>query len=201
MSVILGYKSEDKIYLGADNRTVTTEDAFLRDNVRKILAINNDVAVAFAGCYKSQMLFEMKMKRFKNNMDFRVEDALKCIKWIYKFCKVLWFKNFSKEILSIGSQFIVAGKNKKGDCCIYVVIISKGKLIKPLLKEWFIFPPYGADMDECCNIYIKNITKYPNSFVQRTIKNIAKNNKYISSSGDIWTYDIKLGRSSIEHFD
>lgn len=200
MSVIMAYKTEDKIYLGADNRTVTIEDVVSRDNVNKIVSINNEVAVAFAGCYKSQMLFNFVIKRMKNVADFKVEDALKSIKWVYRICKLLRFNKFSKEILSIGSQFLVVGKNKKNECCIYMTLISDGKLRKALLKEWFIFPPYGADFDVCSNILTTNIVKYPNKSIQRTIKEIAINNKYISPSGDIWIYDMITDKSSSEHF-
>ena len=136
----------------------------------------------------------------KNVSNFRVEDALKCIKKVYRLCKLLRFNKFSKEILSIGSQFLVVGKNKKNESCIYMTLISEGKLRKPLLKEWFIFPPCGADMDICSDILKTNVTKYSNKSIQKTIKEIAKNNKYISPSGDIWTYDIKTGKISSEHF-
>ena len=36
MSVILGYKAEDKLYLAADNRTSTIDDVPIRDDVNKI---------------------------------------------------------------------------------------------------------------------------------------------------------------------
>lgn len=49
MSVILGYKTEDKIYLAADNRTSTIDDIPIHDNVNKIVIVNNNVAIACAG--------------------------------------------------------------------------------------------------------------------------------------------------------
>lgn len=200
MSVILGYKAKDKLFLGADNRAVTIDDNFSRDDDNKIIVINNEVAVACAGCNKSQMLFNILIKNIKDKTDFRVEDALKCIKKIYRLCKILWFHNFSKEILSIGSQFLVVGKNKKDECCIYIVMISHGKLEPPLLKEWFIFPPFGADIKGCFDLFSENALKYPDDFIQRTVKDIAATNKFISSSGDIWIYDMITGKSTLEHF-
>lgn len=196
----MAYKTEDSLYLGADNRTVREDDVFSSDNVNKIVVVNDCVAVAFAGVNKSQLLFEFVIKRMKNVDNFRVEDVLKSIKWVYRLCKLLRFNKFSKEILSIGSQFIVVGKNKKNECCIYITLISKKKLRKPLLKDWFIFPPFGADMDVCGGIFTTNAKKYPNKFIQKTIKDIAKDNEYISTSGDIWIYDIKTDKGSLEHF-
>ena len=200
MSVIMAYKTDDKIYLGADNRAVSINEDSHRDDENKIIAINNDVAVAFAGCNKSQMLFDMLLKSLKDKSNLKVEDALQYIKKTYRFCKILWFRKFSKEILGLGSQFLVVGKNRNDECCIYAVLISHGKLEKPLLKEWLILPPHGADLKECCDIYLKNVVKYPDNFIQRTVKDIAKMSKYVSPSGDIWIYDIATGKSTSEHF-
>lgn len=72
---------------------------------------------------------------------------------------------------------------------------------KPFLKEWFIFPPYGVDIKESCNIYLKNVIECPNDFIQRTVKDVARISKYVSHSGDIWTYDMITGKSTTEHFD
>lgn len=200
MSVIMAYKTKDKIYLGADNRTVTEEDVFSRDNVNKIVVVNDCVAVAFAGVNKSRLLFNFIIKRKKDVADFKVEDTLKCIKGVYRLCKLLRFNKFSKEILSIGSQFLVVGKNKQGEYCIYRLSISHGKLEKPILEDVFIYPPYCMDYNVARSILTTNAKKYPNKFIQRTIKDIAPNNKYISPSGDIWIYNMITGKSTSEHF-
>lgn len=200
MSVIMAYKTDDKIYLGADNRTVSVAETIHKDNVSKISVINDNVAIAFAGCNKFQMVFEFLLKYEKDITKLRVEDILRLNKKTYRFCKILWFRKFSKEILSLGSQIIVTGKNRKDEGCLYIAAISNRKFIKPLKKEWFIFPPYGIDMERGCNIYCENIKKYPNNFIQKTIKDISKINKYVSSSGDIWTYDIHNGESILKHF-
>ena len=105
------------------------------------------LAFAFTGCNKSQMLFDMLLKSLKDKSNLKVEDALQYIKKTYRFCKILWFRKFSKEILGLGSQFLVVGKNRNDECCIYAVLISHGKLEKPLLKEWLILPPHGGLTD------------------------------------------------------
>lgn len=109
MSVILGYKTDDKIYLGADNRSSTPEGIYVCDDVNKIVVLNNDVAVAFAGYGGTQTLFANMIKN--NKKDFKVEDVLRCIKIIYWICKIPWYKKYTKNILKYGSRFIVAGKN------------------------------------------------------------------------------------------
>lgn len=201
MSVIMGYKTENKIYLGADNRVSTQEDIPIRDNENKIVVVNNNVAVAFAGYGGTQTLFENIIKKNNNNKDFRVEDALLYIKIIYWFCKIPWYKKYTKNILKFGSRFIVAGKNKKDECCMYTVSFLHGKLEKPLLTDRFIFPPSDVSAKVCCNIYATNALNYHGDFMQRTIKDIAKISKIISPSGDIWTYDKITDKSTLEHFN
>lgn len=200
MSVIMAYKTEDKIYLGADNRSVTLEETISSDSKNKIIVINNDVAVAFAGCNKAQMMFEMLISKSKGKEDFRVEDVLRYIRNVYIICKFFWFKKFAKEILNLGSRIIVAGKNKKGECCVYTVSILHRKFEKPSLTNKFMFPPYDSDVKRCFDIYALNSVKYPNDFISRTIKDIAKISKVISPTGDIWIYDMISGKSTLEHF-
>ena len=186
--------------MGADNRAVDVDETTYRDNKSKILLINDNIAIAFAGCNKFQMVFEVLLKHKKDISELRIEDILRLNKKTYRLCKLLRFNKSSKEILQLGSQIIIGGINKQDEGCIYISAISHGKFIKPLKKEWFIFTPYGIDLESGCNIYCDNISKYPNNFIQMTVKDIGKINKYVSSSGDIWTYDIHTGKSSLKHF-
>ncbi len=200
MSVILGYKTEDKIYLGADNRTVTLEEVLSRDDVKKIVAVNNNVAVAFAGYNKSQMLFEKMITNVTDKSNFYVEDALRYIKLIHWLFKLFWYRNIGKEGRTLSSRFIIAGKNRKGKPCLYITSILNGKLEKPSLTDRFIFPPSDADAKTCCDIYAINALNHRSNFIQRTIKDISKISKLISPTGDIWVYDIVTDKSILEHF-
>lgn len=198
MSVIMAYKTKDKIYLAADNRVSTPEDIPIRDDENKIVVVNNNVAIAFAGYRGTQTIFENMIKN--RNKDFRIEDALLCIKIIYWFCKIPWYKKYMKNILKFGSRFIVAGKNKKDECCIYTVSFLHGKLEKPSLTDRFMFPPSDVSAKVCCDIYAKNAMNFHSDFMQRTVKDIAKVSEIVSPSGDIWTYDMNTGKSTLEHF-
>lgn len=199
MSVIMGYKTEDKIYLGADNRVSTPEDTFIRDDVNKIFVINNNVAVAFAGYHGTQTVFENTMKK-SNNKGYRVENALLYIKIMYWFCKIPWYKKYTKNFLEFDSRFIVAGKNKKDECCMYTVSFLKGKLEKPSLTDRFMFPPSDVSAKACVDIFTVNTIYFQNNFVKKTVREIAKMSKLVSRSGDIWTYDFKTDTSTLEHF-
>lgn len=198
MTVIMGYKTPNKIYLGADNRTSTVDNTPIRDDVNKIVTVNDNVAVAFSGYHGTQIMFENMTKN--SSKDFRVEDALRCIKIIYWICEIPWYKKYAKNILQYGSRFIVAGKNRKDEHCIYTMSILNGKLEKPSLTERYMFPPSDADEKICIDTYALNAVNNRSDFIQRTVKDIAKISKVVSPSGDIWIYDMNTGKSTIEHF-
>lgn len=198
MTVIMGYKTPNKIYLGADNRTSTVDDTPIRDDVNKIVVVNKDVAVAFAGYSQTQTMFENITKNSTPN--FRVEDALLCLKIIYWICKIPLYKKYTKNILKYGSRFIVAGKNRKDEYCMYTMSILNGKLEKPSLTDRFLFPPSDASAKECWNLFAKNVTCSHKEFVQKTVKDVAKISNLVSVSGDVWIYDMIENKSTLEHF-
>ncbi len=200
MSVIMAYKAKDKLYLGADNRVCTQEDIPVRDDINKIIAVNNNVAVAFAGYYKNQIIFEMVTSKFRNDTKYRVENALCSLKIIYWYYRVHRNQKYAKDALSVNSSFIVAGKNKKGEHCIYAVSYINGKLEKPTLTDMILFPPSDISEKVCYDAYIKNTNYYYSDFVQATVKDIAKVSKIVSPSGDIWTYDFATNISDMKHF-
>ena len=200
MTVIMGYKTPNKIYIGADNRTSTVEDITISDRANKIVVVNDNVAVAFSGYSGTQKIFESMIKDSKNRQKYRVEDTLfqlKIIYWLYKFLKR---RKASKDTFSWGSRFIIAGNNRKGECCMYTMSILHGKLEKPTLTERWMFPPYDADTKACMDIFAVNAINYHSDFIQRTVKEIALLSKVVSPSGDVWTYDIATGKSTMEHF-
>lgn len=153
MTVIMGYKTPNKMYLGADNRTSTVDDVRIRDNANKIVVVNDNVAVAFSGYHGAQIMFEKLINTSKGKNDYRVDNALWHLKFIYWFSRVLWYKPFSKNVLNLGSRFIVAGKNKKDEYCMYIMSILHGKLEKPSLIDRFMFPPSDVDAKVCLDIY------------------------------------------------
>ncbi len=198
MSVILGYKAEDKLYLAADNRLSEKDGTFIRDNERKIIEINSHLAVAFAGNAGTQTLFGEFVKGLKNANEFKIEDVLFNIDAMFlsfKIRKEEWVSN----ILNSSSYFIVAGKDKNNDNVIYAVSYVNGKL-GDTKTEMILFPPLGADMQTCSNIYVKNIHMFPQNFLQKTVKEISDICNTVSPSCDIWTYNFVTDNNSMEHF-
>lgn len=200
MTVIMGCKTPNKIYLGADNRTSTIDDVTIRDNDNKIVVVNDNVTVAFAGYGGTQRLFEHIMENSKKRELYRVEAVLSQLKMIYWFYKLTKHKKASEDALALGSRFIIAGKNRKDECCMYIMSILHGKLEKPSMTDKFLFPPSDASAKECWGCFVKNLTYSKDDFIQKTVKDVAKMSKVVSSSGDIWIHDIITGESIKKHF-
>lgn len=199
MSVILGYKAEDKLYLAADNRLSEKDGTFIRDNERKIIEINSHLAVAFAGNAGTQALFGEFVKGMKNAKDFKIEDILLNINAMFMSLKINKDREYAINILNSSSYFIVAGKDKNNDNGIYAVSYVNGKL-GDTKTEMILFPPLGADMQTCSNIYVKNVHMFPQNFLQKTVKEISDICNTVSPSCDIWTYNFVADNSSMEHF-
>lgn len=199
MTVIMGHKTANKMYLGADNRLCTPDDELICDNDNKIVVVNDKVAVAFAGYGGVKTIFENMIK--DNTKEIYVEDVIRIFKFIYWTLRIMKNNNASKNTFHYGARFIIAGKSKKNKYCIYTMSILNGKIEKPSMVNSFMFPPSDADTKECCEIYSKYTKADDSNFIQNTIKDISKISKVISSSGDIWTCDITTGESSLKHFE
>lgn len=198
MSVIMGYKAKDKLYLAADNRLSEKDGTFVCDDEKKIITINKHLAIAFAGNAGTQALFDDFVKGLDNAEDFKVEDVLFNIEAMFlsfRIRKEEWVSN----ILNSSSYFIVASKDKNNDNCICAVSYVNENL-GDTKTEMILFPPLGTDMQTYSNIYVKNIHMFPQNFLQKTIKEISGICNTVSASGDIWTYDFVTDISSIEHF-
>lgn len=201
MSVILGHKYTDKIYLAADNRLSTPNEEFISDDAKKIIIINDCLAIACAGNYAAQVMFEKGIKSIKNKkaQDLRIEDVLLHLDAMYLSFEINKDKDYAKNILNMASDFIVSGKDQYNESCIYAVSYVDGKLGRTKTDS-ILFPPSDLSMDICAHIYVRNIKCKYEDFMQKTIKEIAVNSKVVSPSGDIWIYDIKNGKSMLEHF-
>ena len=57
MSVILGYKAEDKLYLAADNRVTNPKDGTYSDQYTKLIILNKRLAIVCSGCRLAQDKF------------------------------------------------------------------------------------------------------------------------------------------------
>lgn len=200
MTVIMGCKKSNKIYLGADNRISTVDNQFVRDNEKKIVVVNNHVAVAFSGVNDTQHIFEKQIKDLEDRYNYTVEDVIDCLNRTYWFLKIFSFRKNIRQKLSVGSRFIIAGKNRKKEYRLYIMSYINRKLEKPELVDSFMFPPSDVSAKECYDYYVKNVYSHKD-FIQRTVKDISRMSKLVSPSGDMWVYDMNTNSSSMVHFD
>ena len=132
MSVIMGYKAKDKIYLAADNKLSTPEGEIICDNEKKIIVVNNNLAVAFAGYYKNQILFEQGIKLAQSDKELTVEDVLAHLRIMYLSFELNRNKEYAKEALGVDSSFIVVGKSKNNEKIVRIIWLFLVKNINGL---------------------------------------------------------------------
>lgn len=77
MSVIMGIKTNNVIILGADKQLSTYNNEFISDDCDKILVINSNLAMAFAGNAAIQKAIEIDTDKIGTNKQLLyVEDAI-----------------------------------------------------------------------------------------------------------------------------
>ncbi len=200
----MAYKTEDKIYLGADNRLSEQDGTPIENENKKIVVINKHLAIAFAGNSGTQYFFERFIKESKGLKKlkikrFKIEDIMFYIETMFLSFKIDIARDYARNILNSSSYFIIVGKNKEKQNSIVAVSYVNGQL-KNTTTEMIIFPPLGLDMQTCSNIFIKNLHCNAESCIQKSVKEISEKCKTVSPSGDTWIYNMNTGKSTLEHF-
>lgn len=98
----IGYKDADKIYLAADNRLSTSDEEFISDDAKKIVVINDGLAVACSGNYAAQVMLKNGINSIKSKktQDLRMEDILIHIDAMYLSFEINKDKDYVKNILN-----------------------------------------------------------------------------------------------------
>lgn len=195
MSVIMAYKTKDKIYLGADKRVTNTKDGSYSDKNTKMIILNKHLAMVCSGSKHAQNKFEDFIKG-KNIKKWTLDDIRMYLEIL---CNSLNLEN-NINIINEGAYFIVGGLDDKKEMVLWSASWNHGKYSGGNV-EMALYPPKDVDMQTCCNIYIPNIHEHFPVFIKKTIKEISEKSKMVSPSGDIWIYDMKSGKSSSEHFN
>lgn len=199
MSVILGYRVDDKVYLASDNRLTNTENnSYSDENNSKLIILNNHVAVVCSGNKAAQGWFENVIKEL-DTRDWVVDEVafrLMCLCGVFKKdIENPIVQNINKD----GAYFLVGGKDRHGKISLRSISWNHMNFQDEEVT-YGLFRPLDVDLKTCCDIYKKNIDNYFSDFMKKTIKEVSDKSKVVSSSGDIWIYDIATGKSSSEHF-
>lgn len=194
MSVILGYKAKEKIYLAADNRVTNKKDGSFSDRYTKLIVLNDCLAMVCSGCRFAQDRFIDYIKN-KNISKWTIEDTKFNLKILCDSLNI--FNNV--DINNMGAYFIVAGLDAHKEIILWSASWNHGKYSGSSV-EFALYPPEDVDMQTCCNIYILNLHEHFSVFMEKTIKEISERSKMVSRSGDIWIYDAITNTSTLEHF-
>ena len=138
MSVIMGIKTNNVIILGADKQLSTYNNEFISDDCDKILVINSNLAMAFAGNAAIQKAIEIDTDKIGTNKQLLyVEDAINILCSLFERLKMVE----AKTILSTSSCVIIGGLSKDKSLKLLAFSYVHGKLSWSEVKEDIILFP------------------------------------------------------------
>lgn len=198
MSVIMGIKTNNVIILGADKQLSTYNNEFISDDGDKILVINSNLAMAFAGNAAIQKAIEIDTDKIGTNKQLLyVEDAINILCSLFERLKMAE----AKTILSTSSCVIIGGLSKDKSLKLLAFSYVHGKLSWSEVKEdKILFPPNDVSMKKCAEIFIENFYLCGDRIIEKTVQDISKISKVVSACGNKWIYDNRTHLSEKRNF-
>lgn len=198
MSVILAVKTQNTIILAGDKRGSDKEGNTLRNDLIKVNAINNHLGIASAGSKQIGDGILLDINRMHNKENLFVEDIAD---YINVFYERLVEKDL-KYLMSQPASFLIGGLIRDKKIGLYRIDNHSGKPdIKDIEIPFMIVPPDDVSMDNASAIFIRNFKEHPQNFIEKSIDDISKISRLVSSDGDKWTYDIRHNASKIERIE
>ncbi|MFR8473851.1 MAG: hypothetical protein ACLVCT_02890 [Lachnospira sp.] len=198
MSVIMGIKTNNVVILGADKQLSTYNNEFISDDDDKILVINSNLAMAFAGNAAIQKAIEIDTDKIGTNKQLLyVEDAINILCSLFERLKMAE----AKTILSTSSCVIIGGLSKDKSLKLLAFSYVQGKLSWSEVKEdKILFPPNDVSMKKCAEIFIENFYLCGDRIIEKTVQDISKISKVVSVCGNKWIYDNRTHLSEKRNF-
>lgn len=204
MSVILGAKTDEYIFIAGDKRNSSSDGAFT-DNNCKVFEVNKHLAFAGAGNSAFVMGVFKKLLESEDKDKLTTEDIFEIAKAEYISTKAACFL---KKL--INKSFV----DNSASCCCFIAGLNKGNEAKLLFAydkdeqgyltdcevQTMITPPEGMAADKCFELLEKNYREHTYDFAQRTIKDIAALNSFVSASGETWIYNLANRCGRLESF-
>lgn len=198
MSVIIGIKTNNVVILGADKRLSTYNNQVNSDDNDKILAVNNHLAMAFAGNAAIQKAIEIDIDRLGiDKQSLYVEDAINILCSLYERLK----RTKAKTILSKSSCVIIGGLNKDKSLKLLAFSYVNGELDWSEVRgDKILFPPNDVSMKKCTEIFIGNFYSYIKIVIEKTVQDISNISNVVSKCGNKWIYDNRTHLSEKQDF-
>lgn len=197
MSVIFAIKDEGKIILVADKRGSGKDGRLITDDMKKVAAVNSQLAFVSAGNAVFGTLVEMDVAKLAEKKTLTTDDLAGIIRDAHQ--KIQDIGVLNKLKMSSSFYFLIAGKDQNGSACLISGGNPKGKLDMSEVPM-ALYPPDGADLKLCCEIFAKNYKFHHEDFVERTVREISAISPYVSPTGDQWVYDIAAGKGTLKSF-
>lgn len=204
MSLILGFKTDDAIIIASDKRMVHENGTFSDDN-NKLFEVNKCLAFTGAGNAAFTIGVHKKLKESVNKDIMTTDDLFEIAKVEYRTTKCA---------CAIKKIMVPSFDDNSNTCCCFIAGCDKrnipkllfahdlqntGDLISTEIPLMIVSPP-DMTFDNCLDLLKKNRKVYPLDFVECTIRGVAKTSKYVSATGDKWTFDLSKKCGKLDSF-
>lgn len=194
MSVILGAKTNDHIFIASDKRMLSSNGTFTDDN-SKIFVVNEHLVYAGAGNVAFVDSVIKKLHASKMKAEMTTADTFEIAKKEYRLTKAacalrqLADRNFIDTSNSYCCFIAGINENNEDKLIFGFDNEQQGTLIENEVTT-MIAPPEGMTSDQCFELLHRNYRADPFCFPHKTIKDIAKLSACVSDFGEVWIYNL-----------
>ena len=160
MTVILGIRTDDTVYLAGDKRATSLDDRYIDDKMEKVTVVNNHLAFACGGNASIGKAIEIDIARSGNAHLMSTNDLLDMIRAFYLRCQ-------ERSVFTLSDMpfsFIVAGIDKSGKPSI-IAGKQANRAVESCEVEMMLYPPADVAFQICSNIFVRNYKTHPNEFM------------------------------------
>ena len=189
MSVIFGIHEADRIIIVTDNRTTNKDEEIVSDASKKIYTIHSSLCVAMAG----HRILSDRVRRF---IAHYINDTQKILTTDDISVLITRFFNelpiLEKEILPLSFGCVYGGLNRDGKASLLFGSYDNenDRYICREEEHYNIISPTDANPKHCYGTLAINCVQMKKNYPEIILHKIATQSKLVSSSGDMWVFDI-----------
>lgn len=195
MSVIFGIHEADRIIV-ADNRTTNKDEEIVSDASKKIYSIHSDLCIAMAGHrILSERIINFIADYIKGTHKVLTTDDLSLL--ITHFFDELSI--IEKKIMELSFGCVYGGMDNQQRATLIFGSYnnSDGKYKCREEAHYNIISPTDANPKHCYGTLAINCVQMKKNYPEIILHEIALQSKLVSSSGDMWVFDIPTQKGTL----
>lgn len=196
MSVIFGIHEADRIIIVTDNRTTNKDEEIVSDASKKIYPIHSGLCIAMAG----HRILSEQVKRFiarhiiETHKILTTDDISMLITRFFDELSIL-----EKKVLPLSFSCVYGGLNCDGKASLIFGSYNNenDKYICREEAHYSIISPADTTPKHCYGALAINCVQMKKNYPEIILHEIASQSKLVSSSGDMWVFDIPTQKGTL----